>query len=83
MTWSSRLHCTCFGHEDGAGGVEESAARPAEGRDEKLPPKVNTEVEVLQQGVTKQIIKEGHGNAPPSRHSTCFGMSDQNLYLKI
>ncbi|KAH8931892.1 hypothetical protein BDL97_19G044500 [Sphagnum fallax] len=57
---------------DGAGGVEESAARPAEGRDEKLPPKVNTEVEVLQQGVTKQIIKEGHGNAPPSRHSTCF-----------
>ncbi|CAM6018965.1 unnamed protein product [Sphagnum balticum] len=61
--------------EDGVAVKESSKlveARPAEGRDEKLPPKVNTEVEVLQQGVTKQIIKEGHGDAPPSRHSTCF-----------
>jgi hypothetical protein len=59
------------------GGVQEStvgkeAAAAAQGRDENLPPQVNTEVQVLQQGVTKQIMKEGHGDAPPPRHSTCF-----------
>jgi FKBP-type peptidyl-prolyl cis-trans isomerase len=65
-------------YEDGGagGGVQESAvgkeAAAAQGRDENLPPQVNTEVQVLQQGVTKQIMKEGHGDAPPPRHSTCF-----------
>ncbi|CAM6012542.1 unnamed protein product [Sphagnum balticum] len=58
------------------GGVQESTvgkeAAAAQGRDENLPPQVNTEVQVLQQGVTKQIMKEGHGDAPPPRHSTCF-----------
>lgn len=39
--------------------------------DDMLPPKVNTEVEVLHDKVTKQIIKEGNGNKP-SRNSTCF-----------
>lgn len=39
--------------------------------DDMLPPKVNTEVEVLHDKVTKQIIKEGSGNKP-SRNSTCF-----------
>jgi len=66
-------------YEDGGagGGVQESTvgkeAAAAQGRDENLPPQVNTEVQVLQQGVTKQIMKEGHGDAPPPRHSTCFG----------
>ncbi|KAL3537449.1 hypothetical protein ACH5RR_000815 [Cinchona calisaya] len=35
------------------------------------PPKVHSEVEVLQEKVTKQIIKEGHGQKP-SKYSTCF-----------
>ncbi|KAH7864662.1 hypothetical protein Vadar_032330 [Vaccinium darrowii] len=35
------------------------------------PPKVDSEVEVLHEKVTKQIIKEGHGQKP-SRYSTCF-----------
>lgn len=39
--------------------------------DDMLPPKVNSEVEVLHDKVTKQIIKEGSGNKP-SRNSTCF-----------
>lgn len=35
------------------------------------PPKVNSDVEVLHEKVTKQIIKEGHGQKP-SKYSTCF-----------
>jgi hypothetical protein len=35
------------------------------------PPKVDSEVEVLHEKVTKQIIKEGHGQKP-SKYSTCF-----------
>lgn len=35
------------------------------------PPKVDSEVEVLHDKVTKQIIKEGHGQKP-SKYSTCF-----------
>ncbi|XP_021736171.1 peptidyl-prolyl cis-trans isomerase FKBP42-like [Chenopodium quinoa] len=35
------------------------------------PPKVDAEVEVLHEKVTKQIIKEGHGEKP-SKYSTCF-----------
>lgn len=35
------------------------------------PPKVDTEVEVLHEKVTKQIIKEGQGEKP-SKYATCF-----------
>uniref|UniRef100_A0A0D6QY77 peptidylprolyl isomerase n=1 Tax=Araucaria cunninghamii TaxID=56994 RepID=A0A0D6QY77_ARACU len=39
--------------------------------DDDLPPKVNSELEVLHENVTKQIIKTGHGNKP-TPNSTCF-----------
>eukprot|EP00262_Sarcandra_glabra_P013364 TRINITY_DN3684_c0_g1_i1.p1 TRINITY_DN3684_c0_g1~~TRINITY_DN3684_c0_g1_i1.p1 ORF type:complete len:376 (+),score=87.45 TRINITY_DN3684_c0_g1_i1:207-1334(+) len=35
------------------------------------PPKVDSELEILHQKVTKQIIKEGHGQKP-AMFSTCF-----------
>ncbi|KAL5543378.1 hypothetical protein UlMin_007162 [Ulmus minor] len=35
------------------------------------PPKVDSEVEILQEKVTKQVMKEGHGQKP-SKYSTCF-----------
>ncbi|CAH9088190.1 unnamed protein product [Cuscuta europaea] len=35
------------------------------------PPKVDSELEVLHEKVTKQIIKEGHGQKP-SKYATCF-----------
>ncbi|XP_042515008.1 peptidyl-prolyl cis-trans isomerase FKBP42-like [Macadamia integrifolia] len=37
----------------------------------KQPPEVDSVVEVLHDKVTKQIIKEGHGQKP-SKYSTCF-----------
>ncbi|KAK9735770.1 hypothetical protein RND81_04G226600 [Saponaria officinalis] len=40
-------------------------------QDSDSPPKVDSEVEVLREKVTKQIIKEGHGEKP-SKYSTCF-----------
>ncbi|KAH9309388.1 hypothetical protein KI387_037299, partial [Taxus chinensis] len=40
-------------------------------RDDNFPPKVDSELEVLHEIVTKQIIKLGHGNKP-SQNSTCF-----------
>lgn len=39
--------------------------------DDKGPPKVDSQVEILHEKVTKQIIKEGHG-VKPSKYSTCF-----------
>ncbi|KAE9620180.1 hypothetical protein Lal_00019038 [Lupinus albus] len=36
------------------------------------PPKVDSEVEILHDKVTKQIIKEGHGHNKPTKYSTCF-----------
>lgn len=36
------------------------------------PPKVDSQEEVLHEKVTKQVIKEGHGQKP-SKYSTCFG----------
>lgn len=39
--------------------------------DANEPPKVDSEMEILQEKVTKQIIKEGHGSVP-SKYSTCF-----------
>ncbi|KAL5981406.1 Peptidyl-prolyl cis-trans isomerase fkbp42 [Asimina triloba] len=40
-------------------------------QDTEGPPKVDSEVEILHEKVTKQIMKEGHGQKP-SRFSTCF-----------
>lgn len=40
-------------------------------QDSDGPPKVDSEVEVLHEKVTKQIIKAGHGEKP-SKYSTCF-----------
>lgn len=40
-------------------------------QDDNGPPKVDSEVQVLHEKVTKQIIKEGHGDKP-SKYSTCF-----------
>lgn len=59
-------------------GKIDSEIKAAEGdileeRDEALPPKVNTETVSVREGVSKQVIKEGHGLGPPPRHSSCFG----------
>ncbi|XP_021890771.1 peptidyl-prolyl cis-trans isomerase FKBP42 [Carica papaya] len=40
-------------------------------QDANGPPKVDSAVEILHEKVTKQIIKEGHGQKP-SKYSTCF-----------
>lgn len=40
-------------------------------QDDNGPPKVDSEVEILHEKVTKQIIKEGHGQKP-ANFSTCF-----------
>ncbi|CAN7060597.1 unnamed protein product [Brassica oleracea var. botrytis] len=52
--------------------TEGSAAVHGEpSQDGSVPPKVDSEVEVLDEKVSKQIIKEGHGSTP-SKYSTCF-----------
>lgn len=40
-------------------------------QDGNHPPKVESAVEILQEKVTKQIIKEGHGQKP-TKYATCF-----------
>jgi hypothetical protein len=45
-----------------------------EERDEVLPPKVESEKVTVKEGVSKQVVKEGHGLGPPPRHSSCFGI---------
>lgn len=40
-------------------------------QDDNGPPKVDSEVEILHEKVTKQIIKEGRGQKP-ANFSTCF-----------
>ncbi|XP_070681251.1 peptidyl-prolyl cis-trans isomerase FKBP42-like isoform X2 [Malus domestica] len=40
-------------------------------QDANDPPKVDSKAEILHEKVTKQIIKEGHGQIP-SKYSTCF-----------
>lgn len=45
-----------------------------EERDESLPPRVKSEKVLIKEGVSKQVIKEGQGDGPPPRHSSCFGM---------
>ncbi|MCO5589482.1 hypothetical protein L7F22_043449 [Adiantum nelumboides] len=60
------------GNEDNEIKVEGSVFKNvAMERDDSLPPKPPSEVKTLANGVTKQIIKEGHGNCP-SQGSTCF-----------
>ncbi|GLJ38061.1 hypothetical protein SUGI_0774740 [Cryptomeria japonica] len=49
---------------------EENASKSTE-RDDNFPPKVDSELDVLHENVTKQIIKSGQGNKP-SQNSTCF-----------
>jgi hypothetical protein len=39
-----------------------------------MPPSVESEKETLQEGVSKQVMKEGQELGPPPRHSTCFGV---------
>ncbi|KAE8038268.1 hypothetical protein FH972_010794 [Carpinus fangiana] len=53
--------------------VAESAAFVHGGppQDANGPPKADSEVEILHEKVTKQIIKEGRGQKP-SKYSTCF-----------
>lgn len=59
-------------NDDNAIKVEGSVFKSATAeRDETLPPKATSELETLDSGVTKQIIKEGHGMSP-SKGSTCF-----------
>lgn len=62
------------GQEDADEVFDESSANDKGETPEELlssPPKVDSEVEVLHEKVTKQIIKEGHGQKP-SKYSTCF-----------
>ncbi|KAK0574013.1 hypothetical protein LWI29_016988 [Acer saccharum] len=53
--------------------VTENSAfvHPEPPQDDSGPPKVESPVEILHEKVTKQIIKEGHGQKP-SKYSTCF-----------
>lgn len=48
-----------------------SVVRADPRQDDTSPPKVESEVEILHEKVTKQIIKEGH-DQKPSKYSTCF-----------
>lgn len=60
--------------EDGESEIIAESASVVHGelpQDGHRPPKVDSEVEVLHEKVTKQIIKEGHGQKP-SKYSTCF-----------
>lgn len=60
--------------QDGEGEIITESASFVHGElphDGNGPPKVDSEVEVLHEKVTKQIIKEGHGQRP-SKYSTCF-----------
>ncbi|KAK7826210.1 peptidyl-prolyl cis-trans isomerase fkbp42 [Quercus suber] len=66
-------YATCFYQEEDNEIRTESAAfvQGEPPQDGNGPPKVDSEVEVLHEKVTKQIIKEGHGQKP-SKYATCF-----------
>lgn len=51
-------------------------------QEENGPPEVHSDVEVLHEKVSKQVITEGHGQKP-SKYSTCFRKSIFNRFLKI
>ncbi|KAI4384664.1 hypothetical protein MLD38_002786 [Melastoma candidum] len=57
--------------EDGVTAEAASYVRSDPPQESDGPPKVDSEVEVLHEKVTKQIIREGHGQKP-SKYSTCF-----------
>lgn len=61
------------GKEDESEIVTEGSAfvHPEPPQEDSSPPKVDSPVEVLNDKVTKQIIKEGHGQKP-SKYATCF-----------
>ncbi|KAI4382998.1 hypothetical protein MLD38_008884 [Melastoma candidum] len=57
--------------EDGVTAEAASYVRSDPPQESDGPPKVDSEVEVLHEKVTKQIIREGHGQKP-AKYSTCF-----------
>lgn len=70
-----------FADQDGADDIVAEGASVVHGeppQDENGPPKVDSQVEVLHEKATKQIIKEGHGQKP-SKYSTCFCESIEKL----
>ncbi|KAI4306712.1 hypothetical protein L6164_029966 [Bauhinia variegata] len=73
MEEAQEPHIESLGHDDENEAITESSAfvkgEPPE--EDSSPPKVDSEVEILHEKVTKQIIKEGHGEKP-SKYSTCF-----------
>lgn len=67
--------------EDGEDDIVAEGASVVHGeppQDDDGPPKVDSQVEVLHEKVTKQVIKEGHGQKP-SKYSTCFCESADKL----
>ena len=61
-----------IGEEENEIKVEASAFKTSVAeRDDILPPKVTSETETIQEGVTKHLIKEGYGENP-MKGSTCF-----------
>lgn len=62
------------GTGDHHGSIEGEGGDILEERDTSLPPKVVAETVTVREGVSKQVVTEGHGRGPPPRHSTCFGM---------
>jgi len=61
------------GFDDNNDVITENSAfvREEPPQDDNGPPKIESEVEILHEKVTKQIIKEGHGQKP-AKSSTCF-----------
>ncbi len=63
----------CLGASDDEITVEETSFVHTEPpQDGTAPPVVTSDMEVLNDKVKKQVIKEGHGKKP-SRFATCFG----------
>lgn len=72
----------CFADRDGDDDIVTEGASVVHGeppQDESGPPKVDSEVEVLHEKVTKQIMKEGNGQKP-SKYSTCFCESIEKTF---
>lgn len=68
------MHGDTFAVEDSENEIVAETAAFVHGeppQDADGPPKADSEVEILHEKVTKQIIKEGHGQKP-SKYSTCF-----------
>ena len=67
------MHCVGLNDDDDDDVITESAAvvRDEPPQDDKGPPKIDCEMEVLHEKVKKQVIKEGHGQQP-AKFATCF-----------